>query len=63
VGEVLEADAFTRFRREGLFNAKVGDEFVAKILSGETPRTRPAFSATSWGRDPDLTALSRPLRP
>jgi len=55
--EVLEADAFTRFRREGIFNARTGAEFTATILSrGNSADPEELFRAF-LGRDPDLHAL------
>ena len=55
--EVLEADAFTRFEKEGIFNPETGREFAEKVLKvGNTVEASEAFR-NFMGREPDAAAL------
>lgn len=55
--EVLDADAFTRFKREGIFSAAVGSDFVKHVLSRGNSADPAELYRAFMGRDPDLNAL------
>ncbi|MGH7945173.1 MAG: M3 family metallopeptidase, partial [Opitutaceae bacterium] len=55
--EVLDADAFTRFKREGLFSPAVGSAFVAQVLSRGNSADPTELYRAFMGREPDLNAL------
>jgi len=55
--EVLDADAFTRFKREGIFNAQTGADFVRHILSRGNSADPMELYRNFMGREPDPQAL------
>ena len=55
--EVLEADAFSRFREGGILSREVGDRFRRTILSRGDTDDPAALYRTFLGRDPDVSAL------
>jgi oligopeptidase A len=55
--EVLDADAFGRFRTEGIFNREVGEAYLGAILTrGDSAEPEDLFREF-MGRDPDLQPL------
>ncbi len=55
--EVLDADAFTRFKKEGIFNASTGADYVSKLLSRGNSADPMELYRDFMGREPDPQAL------
>ncbi|ADD28964.1 M3 family metallopeptidase [Meiothermus ruber] len=55
--EVLDADAFSRFKAEGIFNRQTGEDFITHILSKGNSADPAELFRRFLGRDPDPRAL------
>ena len=55
--EVLDADAFTRFREAGVFSREVGAQFREKVLAAGDSADPAELYRSFMGREPKLTAL------
>ncbi len=55
--EVLSQDAFSRFEKEGIFNANTGKDFLEKILEKGGSEEPEVLFRDFQGRDPDISAL------
>lgn len=57
--EVLDADAFGRFQKEGIFNRETGQAYMNAILTRGDSRDPEELFREFMGRDPDPEALIR----
>ena len=55
--ELLDADAFSRFKEEGIFNPKVGESFKQNILAKGNSAPPDELFRDFMGREPDSEAL------
>jgi len=59
--EVLAADAFSRFRREGIFSTATGQQYRRQILERGDGDNPAQLYRSFMGRDPDANALLEQL--
>ncbi len=57
--DVLASDAFAKFEEEGLFNPKIGQQFLKTVLAQGGSRHAIEIFKEFRGRNPDITALLR----
>lgn len=57
--EVLDADAFSRFKAEGIFNERTGRDFASAVLEAGDSDDAEVLFRRFMGRDPDVSALIR----